>query len=153
MHGILKDMLKSIRASQPFNYLATTTVRSLLNAAGQQSEKIIKHLHRVGAVGAPLPNGRCLRLWSRGDDWVSNQVYWRGWAGYERETAPLFFRLASNAQVTFDVGAYIGYFSLLAAHANPNGRVFAFEPMPAIHDRLRQNVALNQLTNVECVAH
>lgn len=104
----------------------------------------------MGEVCDRLPNRRLLRLWSQGDDWISNQVFWRGWSGYEPETAPLFFDLARRASVTLDVGAYVGYFSLLAGHANPEGRVFAFEPMPAIFQRLEQNIRLNQLTNVEC---
>jgi FkbM family methyltransferase len=141
-----------MRASQPFNYLATGAVRAVFQATGLRSEKVIKHLHRVGHVRSRLPNGRMLRLWSRGDDWISNQVYWRGWAGYEPETVPLFFQLASRARVTFDVGAHVGFFTLLAGHANPNGRVFSFEPMAAVHERLRQNVALNGLDNVECIA-
>jgi FkbM family methyltransferase len=150
--SLLKAVLKTLRASQPFNCLATGAVRTIVEATGLRSEKVIKHLHRVGRVRSRLPNGRILRLWSRGDDWVSNQVYWRGWAGYEPETVPLFFRLASQAQVTLDVGAHVGFFTLLAGHAKPGGRVYAFEPMPAVYERLRYNVALNQLDNVECLA-
>ncbi|HXF39135.1 MAG TPA: FkbM family methyltransferase, partial [Blastocatellia bacterium] len=103
-------------------------------------------------VNSELPNGRTLHLWSRADDWVSNQVYWRGWQGYEPETAPLFFRVASRARVTLDVGAYVGFFTLLAGHANPNGLVFAFEPLPDAFERLRSNVELNSLSNVVAVA-
>src|SRR5262249_48901648 len=95
--------------------------------------------------------GKVLRLWSRGDDWVSNQVFWRGWSAYEPETCPLFFRLAQRSRATLDVGAYVGYFTLLAAHANPDARVFAFEPMPDIAARLRQNLALNELSGIECI--
>ena len=149
---VLKDTLKTLRASQPFNCVATGAVRGFLQATGFRSETVVKHLHRMGHVRSKLPNGRLLRLWSRGDDWVSNQVYWRGWAGYEPETVPLFFELASRSATTLDIGAHVGMFTILAAHANPNAKVFAFEPMPRIHERLQQNVALNELGNVECFA-
>ncbi len=143
---------KTARNSQPFNYVATSITRALLRATGLQPEFIVKHLHRTGVTRSRLPNGRRLRLWSRGgDDWVSNQVFWRGWNGYEAETVLLFYHLARRAKVTFDIGAYVGYYTLLAAHANPGARVFAFEPMPEIFKRLRRNVALNQLRNVQCV--
>lgn len=141
-----------LRASQPLNAIATSTVRAVLSTAGLHSELIVKHLHRVGSVSARLPNGRTLRLWSRADDWVSNQVYWHGWSGYEPETVPLFFRLATRARVTIDVGAYVGFFTLLAGHANPAGRVYAFEPLPDAFERLTQNIELNQLANVVAVA-
>jgi FkbM family methyltransferase len=123
----------------------------MLSAAGLRPELVVRHLHRVGSVRSRLPNGRTLHLWSRADDWVSNQVFWRGWTGYEPETTPLFFRLASRARVTFDVGAYIGFYSVLAAHANPNGRVFAFEPLPSVFSRLEDNVARNHLSSIVCV--
>ena len=146
--NVVKSSLKRLHVSQPFNRIATSSVRSLLRATGLRSEMIVKHLHRIGTVHSELPNGRTLRLWSRADDWVSNQVYWRGWQGYEPETAPLFFRVASRARVTLDVGAYVGFFTLIAGHANHKGRVFAFEPLPDAYERLRSNVALNKLTNV-----
>lgn len=147
----VKTILKKARYSQPFNRVATSTARSLLTAAGWSSEFVIKYLHRVGTVESELPNGRVLRLRSHGDDWVSNQLYWRGWSGYEPESVPLFFRLAARAGVTLDVGSYVGFYTLLAAHANPAGRVYAFEPLPAIYQRLCSNVALNGLANVRCI--
>ena len=149
--GRVKQELKRLRASQPVNKVATSMVRAVFSAVGMRSEFVIKHLHRVGNVRLTLPNKRTLRLWSRGDDWVSNQVYWRGWDGYESETVPLFFRLATRAQVTFDVGAYVGFFTLLAAHANPGGRVYAFEPLPEVYERLRKNVDLNRLDRAQCI--
>jgi len=148
----IKVGLRNLRGSQPFNYIATASVRSLLRATGLKSEFIVRHLHRVGIVRRTLPNGRILKLWSRADDWVSNQVYWRGWEGYEPETVPLFFRLAERARVTLDVGAYVGFFSLLAAHANLDGRVYAFEPLTDVCERLKKNLDLNELSNVRVVA-
>jgi FkbM family methyltransferase len=145
-------MLKAARASQPFNAIATSLVRGAFRWRDHAPEGVIRHLHRVGHVRERLPNGRCLHLWSRGDDWVSNQVFWRGWAGYEPETVPLFFHLAQQARVTLDIGAYVGYFTLLAAHANPQGRVLAFEPLPGPRERLIRHVGLNRLENVDCFA-
>jgi len=147
-----RNALKAVRGSQPFNCVSTTVVKAVMSATGLQSELVVKHLHRVGIVRVKLPNGRVLSLWSRGDDWITNQVYWRGWSGYEPDTVPLFFRLSQRSQVTLDVGAYVGYYSLLAALANPSGQVYAFEPLNSIYRRLERNVALNQLSNIECIA-
>ncbi|WP_165250419.1 FkbM family methyltransferase [Paludisphaera soli] len=50
-----------------------------------------------------------------------------------------------------DIGANIGTFSILAASvAGPSGRVIACEPVPETFERLKANVALNGLDNVEC---
>lgn len=45
----------------------------------------------------------------------------------------------------YDVGANIGFFSLMAARlVGPQGRVFSFEADPEIAGRLRENLARNQ---------
>jgi FkbM family methyltransferase len=144
-------MLKGLRRRAPFNLPATYGARLLFRVFRRVPAWAIRHLHRVGNVAARLPNGRVLRLRSRGDDWISNQVFWRGWAGYEPHTTVVFFHLAQRAAVTVDVGAYVGYYTLLAGHANPAGRVIALEPLPAIHARLLRHVSLNGLANVECL--
>ena len=51
-----------------------------------------------------------------------------------------------------DVGANIGYYSLLAsALVGPSGHVVAIEPSPSIHEELRRNVLLNESANVRAV--
>jgi FkbM family methyltransferase len=48
----------------------------------------------------------------------------------------------------YDVGANIGFFSLMAARiVGPQGRVVSFEADPEIATRLRENLARNQFTN------
>ena len=151
MATTVKQVLKRARVSQPFNVLATSAARGLLQSLGIRSEIVVRHLHRAGEVRCRLPNQRLLRLWSRGDDWVSNQVFWRGLSGYEPEPVPIFWKLAASASTTFDVGAYVGFYTLLAAHANPVGRIFAFEPHPNAYARLIRNVGFNAVRNVECL--
>ncbi|MFK8022139.1 MAG: FkbM family methyltransferase [Pseudomonadales bacterium] len=51
-----------------------------------------------------------------------------------------------------DVGANIGYFSVLAAQqVGAAGQVFAFEPDPANVALLRQSIALNELRNCDVI--
>lgn len=145
----MRSVFRKLRGSQPFNYLTTTVFRACSRALPAPPEALVSHLPRVGRAESRLPNGRTLRFWSRGDDQVANQVFWRGWRGYEPETAPLFYDLARRAGVVLDVGAHVGFYALLAAHANPSARVLAFEPLPSAAARLRRNVAENGVTNVE----
>jgi FkbM family methyltransferase len=147
----VKAALKRLRYTQPFNQLATNAVRGLCRLAGTTPEIFPHHLHRIGDVFEPLPNGEVLHLFSKGDDWVTNQVFWKGWKAYEPGTIDLFYQLATRSNIILDVGAYVGFFSLVAALANRNARVYAFEPMEAIHRRLLENVERNKLTNVECL--
>ncbi|HEY6547477.1 MAG TPA: FkbM family methyltransferase, partial [Vicinamibacteria bacterium] len=146
--GRASAFLKAVRHSQPFNGVATTTCRALLRPFGRVPDSLVRHLPRRGRVSCRLPNGRQLILDTEADDWISNQVFWRGWDAYEPEATPIFYRMAREAAVVLDVGAHIGFHSLLASLANPSARVFALEPHPALFARLRQNIAANQLTNV-----
>lgn len=58
-------------------------------------------------------------------------------------------RFLKPGDVVIDVGADIGLYSLLAASRTGSGRVIALEPHPVAAGRLRENAALNLLSNVE----
>ena len=60
---------------------------------------------------------------------------------YERPELALMRSLVSRGDVTVDVGANIGWYTLVLAHlVGPTGRVFAFEPSPGLADRIRHVV-------------
>ena len=61
-------------------------------------------------------------------------------------------RHVAPGSVFYDVGANVGFFSMLAARlAGPQGRVFAFEPVPANAAAIRLNTELNGFTQVEVI--
>jgi FkbM family methyltransferase len=53
-----------------------------------------------------------------------------------------------RAVVVFDVGAYIGTFSLMLAKAYPNATIHAFEPEPANYQYLVKNIRENGMSNI-----
>jgi FkbM family methyltransferase len=148
--GDLKQTLKRIRATPAINIPVTSLVRAALRRTGREGRFAVEHLPRVGTVRSRLPNGATLRLRSAGDDWIPNQLFWHGFDAYDAEAMPVFLRLAADARVVVDVGAYIGLYALAAALTSPRARVVAFEPLPAVHARLEANVAANG-ARVECV--
>ena len=55
-----------------------------------------------------------------------------------------------DRQTVFDVGGYEGVFTLFFARSvGPAGRVITFEPNPANCQRIRDNIRLNRLNNVQ----
>lgn len=70
----------------------------------------------------------------------------------EAEVQDALAELVQAGQVVYDVGANIGFFTILCARlVGPQGRVYAFEPMPANAATLRHNLAINGLENVTVV--
>ena len=75
---------------------------------------------------------------------------------YELDTHRTLRRLLKPGHHFVDVGANIGYFTMLAARwVGPSGRVDALEPDPVNRQRLRDNLCANKLedrVNLHCVA-
>lgn len=82
------------------------------------------------------------------DDAVALDTLWNGRFGYEPGTLATWARLATRSTTIADVGAHVGYFSMIAALANPKAKVHAFEPVDQIHARLSVNVRSNGVQNV-----
>lgn len=68
---------------------------------------------------------------------------------YEKETAMLAIGALRTGDIALDIGAHVGYFSLLfRLLVGSTGAVYAFEPMPATYRRLVMNILRNGFTNV-----
>lgn len=64
----------------------------------------------------------------------------------------VFAQYVPAGGVVWDIGANIGFFSLIAARLVGTGSVVAFEPLPRNLQALGRNVALNDIHNVTAVA-
>lgn len=83
-------------------------------------------------------------------DLQSEKDYWLG--TYEMELQHAIRAWAKPGTVVYDLGANVGYVSLLLARAvGAGGQVFAFEPLPANQARLRRNLELNPRVNVALI--
>ena len=63
---------------------------------------------------------------------------------YEKDTVKIFKQVVTTGQVVVDVGAHVGFYSLLAAQlVGREGKVFAFEPQPDVFAILCRNIQEN----------
>jgi FkbM family methyltransferase len=68
---------------------------------------------------------------------------------YESETVTFITQYLQAGDCFVDIGAHVGYFSLLAAAlVGEQGQVVAFEPEAVNYDALQQNIALNGFKNI-----
>jgi FkbM family methyltransferase len=68
---------------------------------------------------------------------------------YERLVADVAKKVIKPGNTVVDVGAHIGYFTLLFAKlVGDNGKVYAFEPNPDNFGLLRKNIEVNGYNNV-----
>lgn len=90
-------------------------------------------------------NGIRFHLHANQTSAVAQQLFYNGANNYE--FAPLFALLASKSEVFFDVGANIGFFTVLGEKLNPALKTFSFEPSQGSLHYLKKNIQSNCLKN------
>lgn len=120
-------------------WLASFT-RKTLNTAAPRG-------HNEVTIAAGVLRGMRMKL-----DLQSEKDYWLG--TYEPELQDAASRLIQPGMVVYDVGANIGYISLMAARlVKENGHVYSFEALPGNVERLKANVDLNNLSGQITAIH
>ncbi|MBI2632839.1 MAG: FkbM family methyltransferase [Parcubacteria group bacterium] len=86
----------------------------------------------------------------RGKKWIKGSgvnSYWLG--NYETEKQKLFCKKVKTNDIVFDIGAHVGFYSLLSAElVGKNGKVYAFEPLPRNITYLKKHIELNKQSNI-----
>jgi FkbM family methyltransferase len=77
-------------------------------------------------------------------DWIGSNIYF---GNFENDETELLQRLVRKDSVIIDVGANIGFYSVMLAKRV--GSVFSFEPSTREHELLCKNLTLNGLSNVK----
>jgi len=87
----------------------------------------------------------------RGLKWISDSSNATCWMGvYESAKQQAFARIVKPGDVVFDLGANVGFYTLLASRlVGKAGRVFAFEPSPRNVWYLRRHLQINAIKNCE----
>jgi len=84
----------------------------------------------------------------RTDEEVGRQIYCR--RQFEIEETEYICRKIESTDICFDIGANVGYYTLLLAKLCSEGQVHSFEPIPLNCHLLGINLLTNQIENV-CV--
>lgn len=86
----------------------------------------------------------------KGKKWIVGSSTHGCWLGsYEYQKQLLFANTIKENSIVFDVGANVGFYTLLASSlVGPAGKVFAFEPVPRNCAYLKKHLRLNHIKNV-----
>ena len=127
--------------------------REFLGAASARQLSRIRKLYELGLTAVTL--GRGVPRLINGQDRVRISAHHRYVDEiYEPEVFALLKRELSGNGIFFDVGAYIGLYSIiLSQQLTENGKVYAFEPAPESRKLLERHLKLNGANGkVEVVA-
>lgn len=100
-----------------------------------------------------VPRNLTMPIWQgelRGKKWIAGSSNHGCWLGsYECDKQTLIARSVEQGTVFFDIGAHVGFYTLLASIlVGDAGKVFAFEPLPRNLEYLKKHLDVNGIQNV-----
>jgi FkbM family methyltransferase len=115
-----------------------------------KKKSIYSHLSFTKDVKIPI--GEKEIFYHCHNEQISNSIFYTGIFGdYEGQTIKMWYQISKNSQykTILDIGAYTGLFSLVAASANSNSNINAYEPNPVTFRFLKKNIDLNNFKNIK----
>lgn len=131
------------------NALPLFNVRALLPSDRERNQDIIRARCQAVSVAPAQTLARvlgCYKMYVDPQDFgLSPHLMLDGY--WEMPTTEALVQCVRPGMIAADIGANVGYFTLLMADlVGPSGRVLAFEPNPAMAERIRRSAYLNGLT-------
>lgn len=90
-----------------------------------------------------------ITMFCNNDELTALQLYWNTNFEVEPTSLRLWRHLAETARRVCDIGAHCGIYAMVAAQANRQAQIHAFEAVDYIHARLWVNVLANGFGNIE----
>ncbi len=116
----------------PFPHKGLKYFESLLKRFNLHKERFVKK----------LPNGLLMEV--SANDHIEKYLFWYG--AYEKKEVTTMQALLTADSVVVDIGANIGYYSLMAAEKVTAGRIYSFEPVTKNLGKIERNISLNKFT-------
>jgi FkbM family methyltransferase len=129
--------------TQPINTIVRTIAKPF-------SKIISKKLYFAidGTINVKLTEGKNLLFTANPTSNLLRVLFWQGIEGFEFNEYKVFTELAKESKCFFDIGANIGYYSIVAKKFNENIIVHGFEPLPGARKYFQKNIKLNNFEDI-----
>ncbi len=123
----------------------------MINLSGLSPSTFIGKVARLPLrILPPTLTVRILQGPLKGKKWVVGSTRHACWLGsYEINIQRLVTQEVRCGEVFYDVGANVGFYSVLASILTGPGKVYAFEPLPENVRYIKKHLELNDVRNVE----
>ncbi|MBY0425027.1 MAG: FkbM family methyltransferase [Cytophagales bacterium] len=139
------NLLKILRNNEVINLI----IRKILLSINKIYSTIQPSWRISGTVDLEFKNLK-FKYYSSCDDGIVDTLYYKHPHPEEGELM-LINAIAKNSSCVIDVGANTGLYSIIASKSNPNLKIIAIEPHPGNVKRLKKNIQLNNITNVNII--
>ncbi len=143
--SIIRRSLKSVLKKLPFK----REVFTLLKAIAIPPGRMYRHLYFNGVFPVKTGVTTSFDIMHYGFR-IENELFWEGIEhGWECVSLGLWIKLCKNASVIVDIGANTGVYALIAKSVNPRSKVYAYEPVDRVFEKLVKNNELNKY-DIQC---
>lgn len=138
--------MKQILYKIIYNDRINPVLRNLNRILSPVLPDVIK-LPPSGILKIKNTEGKVLKIRTNQTNYLTKVIFWKG--GYlQFEYTAIFLKLIRKVNAFYDIGANIGYYSLLAAMENPDIKVVGFEPATGPLFYFKENVRINNYKNI-----
>lgn len=135
----MKKLLKAAYKALPFKQQLFT----LLKGIWVPPHAVYKHLNFKGILDVKVDEQQRFKIKHYGYS-LENDLFWLGLRnGWEKHSIDLWLKLCKQSNVVLDIGANTGVYSLITKSVNPQAKVYAFEPVKRVFEKLKANIDLN----------
>lgn len=127
------------------------TINKIARTTARPFSKIIPNKFKFPVTGdysIKLNANTSIKFICNETSYCGKILFWEGVKGYEYAVINVFMDVLKDVSTFFDIGANIGYYSLIAKAINPSVKVVAFEPMPGPQNYFNRNKKLNGFNDI-----
>jgi len=145
----MRELLRGFRKIEPINRIIRASLKLIPLWTSQLFQDLQKRWPTYGWTSCEF-KGMKFKMYNACDDGLIYYFYYKI-KYHEDSDLSLFAELSKSSVCAFDIGANTGLFTIVSSLANPQLKIYAFEPYIVNVDRLKMNLKANGIENVKIV--